>query len=70
MSLGINQFLGQAGRNLVVITTLAPQESRIVGTVESLQDDVVVLRRQGNDNLICISVSAIATIEVEPPTDL
>lgn len=65
MSSGINVFLGELGRRPVAITTFAPVAGRVVGTVERLEEDVIVLRRQANDSLVCIAKAAVAIIEAE-----
>lgn len=51
----------------VLITTLSPQRAVIIGVVEKIEEDVVIIRTHDSGGQICIRLEAIATVE-EPPS--
>lgn len=67
MRQGIHRFLARAIGKPILITTLSPQRAVIIGVVEKVEEDIVILRAQGNSGQICIRLEAIATVE-EPPS--
>jgi ferredoxin-fold anticodon binding domain-containing protein len=64
---GMYRFLARAIGKSILITTLSPQRAVIIGVIEKIDDDIVIVRAQDSGGQICIRLEAIATVE-EPPT--
>lgn len=65
MHAGISSFLAMIEGNLIKVTTLAPDQPPIVGSVVNVEHNTIVIRTK-DERLMMVRMEVIATIEQVP----
>ncbi len=63
MDQGLKRFLFGLLHKPVAISTLAPQQARVVGALEKVEEDTVLVRSRQTGGQVCIRAEMIVTVE-------
>jgi|GEM_PF-6503774 len=63
---GFDAFLRRNQGKIILVVTVAVEQPKFLGTLETLADDSIWLREQSSNRLICLRKEAIVSVEESP----